>query len=159
MIVPLHMVDIGDKPKTRRMALAEGFVRLEQATVRAIRQGELPKGDVLTCAKVAGVAAAKRTPELLPLCHNIALSWVAVECTVLEDRVRIEATVTAQEATGVEMEALSAVSVAALTIYDMCKSIDPGMRIEGIRLLRKRGGRHDFDATSDASPAGDGADR
>ena len=159
MTVPLHMVDIGDKPKTRRMALAEGFVRMQRATVQAIRQGELPKGDVLTCAKVAGIAAAKRTPELLPLCHNIALSWVAVECTLLDDHVYIEATVQAEEATGVEMEALTAVSVAALTIYYMGKSIDQGMRIEDIRLLRKRGGRHDFDADSGVPATDDGADR
>ena len=131
------MVDVGHKASQRRMARAEGFVRCQSGTVRALREQALPKGDVLTVAKIAAIQAAKRTDELIPLCHSLPVDGVDVEFGVEEDGVRIRTSVSTTAKTGVEMEALTAVSVAALTIYDMCKAVDKAMVIEGIRVTEK----------------------
>jgi cyclic pyranopterin phosphate synthase len=138
-----QMVDVGAKAETQREAVARGVVKLDPATLRLILAGSLPKGDVLAVARVAGIMAAKRTPELIPLCHTLLLTHVAVtiEPDEATSTLQIEATVRTKGQTGVEMEALTAVSVAALTIYDMCKAVDRGMRIGEIRLAEKRGGR------------------
>ena len=137
------MVDVSGKQTTYREALAEGFVNLTDEIAQAIVKNETAKGDVLKVAELAGIMAAKRTSELIPLCHPIRLDNVKVECSLdaSEKKVKIRAFAKADEVTGVEMEALTAVSVAALTIYDMCKGIDKGMSVEGIRLLRKSGGK------------------
>jgi molybdenum cofactor biosynthesis protein MoaC len=139
------MVDVSAKNATPREALAEGFVLLTDKVAEAVARHQVAKGDVLKVAELAGIMAAKRTSELVPLCHPIRLDSVRVECSLegsgLGKRVRIRAFVKAGEVTGVEMEALTAVSVAALTIYDMCKGIDKGMSVEGVRLLRKSGGK------------------
>lgn len=137
----VRMVDVSDKEKTFRMATAEGFVKMQPKTVKALSQGEIPKGNVLTTARIAGIQAAKKTFEFIPLCHPLPLSWVNVDLVVEDRRVRIEAVVKTTEATGVEMEALTAVSVAALTVYDMCKSLDKSLAISGIRLKEKTGGK------------------
>ncbi|MFB3785897.1 MAG: cyclic pyranopterin monophosphate synthase MoaC [bacterium] len=131
------MVDVGAKPVSAREARAEGYILLRPETVAAIRGGTVPKGDVLAAARVAAILAAKRTGEWIPLCHTLPLDTVAVEFTLGEDRIRIEASAKCTAKTGVEMEALTAVSAAALTLYDMCKAVDQTMRIDGIRLLRK----------------------
>ncbi len=138
-----QMVDVGAKIETQREAIARGSVRMAPTTLQLIMDGELPKGDVLAVARVAGIMAAKRTPELIPLCHGLLLTHVSVriEPDEVASKLQIEATVRTKGQTGVEMEALTAVSVAALTIYDMCKAVDRGMRIEEIRLVAKRGGR------------------
>ena len=136
-----HMVDVGAKAETRREATAECFVRMAPATVRALREAALAKGDALGVARVAGIMGAKRTPDLIPLCHPLPLSSVEVELEVREDGVRVEATARVTGQTGVEMEALTAVSVACLTLYDMVKAVEKGMRIEGIHLVEKRGGK------------------
>jgi cyclic pyranopterin phosphate synthase len=137
------MVDVGDKAVTMRTAIAQGEVRMQPATLAAIRDGTAPKGDVLAAARIAGIMAAKRTPELIPLCHTLLLSKVAVDFEIdePEQRVIITATVRCNGQTGVEMEALTAVSVAALTIYDMAKALEKTMVIGAIRLLEKRGGK------------------
>lgn len=137
------MVDVAAKPETERRATAAGQVMMAPATLAVIREGRAKKGDVLGVARLAGIMAAKRTPDLIPLCHPLALASVAVELEPDEalPGVKITATVGLTGRTGVEMEALTAVSVAALTIYDMCKAIDRGMRIEAIRLVSKEGGR------------------
>jgi cyclic pyranopterin phosphate synthase len=138
-----RMVDVGDKPVTRRIAVAEGHIRMAPETLAAIVSGENPKGNVLVIAQLAGIMGAKRTPDLVPLCHSIPLS--SVEVIVNPDAslpgLRATATVAVEARTGVEMEALAAVSCALLTAYDMCKARDRGMVIEGVRLLRKEGGR------------------
>lgn len=131
------MVDVGAKPEQRRRARAEGFVRCQRETIEALKARALPKGDVLTIAQIAGIQAAKRTDELIPLCHSLPLSAVHVHFEVGEESIRIEAEASLVARTGVEMEALTAVSVAALTIYDMCKAVDKGMVIEGIRVTEK----------------------
>ncbi len=138
-----RMVDVGAKAETAREAVAAGRVRMREETLRLLREGNLPKGDVLGVARVAGIMAAKRTPDLIPLCHPLLLTKVTVEFTFDEmaSAVEITATVRCKGQTGVEMEALTAVSVAALTIYDMAKAVEKGMVIEGIRLLEKRGGK------------------
>jgi len=138
-----QMVDVGGKAETQREAVARGSVRMEPATLRLILGGGMPKGDVLAVARVAGIMAAKRTPELIPLCHSLLLTHVSVliEPDEPASALLITATVRTQGQTGVEMEALTAVSVVALTIYDMCKAVDRGMRIGDIRLAEKRGGR------------------
>ncbi|HEY5476267.1 MAG TPA: cyclic pyranopterin monophosphate synthase MoaC [Tepidiformaceae bacterium] len=137
-----RMVDVSAKADTVREALAEGFVVMQSATLALIQEGGLPKGDVLAVARVAGIMAAKRTSELIPMCHPLPISGVTVDLApVATDRLRIAATVRTTGKTGVEMEALTAVSVAALTVYDMCKAVDRGMRVEGVRLLEKRGGK------------------
>ena len=139
-----RMVDVGAKPDSERTAIAGGAVYMQPETLRLIREGALKKGDVLTVAKIAGIMAAKRTSELIPLCHPIALTKIDVEL-MLDDAanaVRITAMARTIGKTGVEMEALTAVSVAALTIYDMAKAVDRGMRLSEIRLLEKHGGQH-----------------
>jgi cyclic pyranopterin phosphate synthase len=138
-----HMVDVGAKAETEREAVAVGRVTMRPETLAALRRGDLPKGDVLGAARIAGIMAAKRTSDLIPLCHPLLLSGVKVEFAFDEDAsaVEIRATVRCRGQTGVEMEALMAVSVAALTIYDMAKAIERGMTIGDIRLLEKRGGK------------------
>jgi cyclic pyranopterin phosphate synthase len=136
-----HMVDVGDKAVTRRRAVARAVVTMSDATSRAIAEGELPKGDVLAVARIAGIQAAKRTSDLIPLCHPIMISKVSVELAVRSGAVDIEAVVETAGQTGVEMEALTACSVAALTLYDMCKSADKNMVISDIALWEKSGGR------------------
>jgi cyclic pyranopterin phosphate synthase len=132
-----RMVDVGEKAVVRRTATATGRVRLAPATVELLRERALPKGDALNTARIAGVMAAKRTPELIPLCHGLNLTAVDVEFEVREEEVGIVATARVSDRTGVEMEALTAVSVAALTIYDMCKAVDKGMEIGEIKLVEK----------------------
>jgi cyclic pyranopterin phosphate synthase len=138
-----NMVDVGWKPTTDREAVARGYVTIQPETMRLVREGLMKKGDVLTIAQLAGIMGAKRTSELIPLCHPLPLNKVDVELVLdeTENRVSITATASTSAKTGVEMEALTAVSVAALTIYDMCKAVDRGMRIEGIQLVSKRGGQ------------------
>jgi cyclic pyranopterin phosphate synthase len=138
-----NMVDVSDKEVTNRTAVAEGCVVMRPETIALIRQGDSKKGDVLGTARLAGIMASKRTHELIPLCHPLLLSKVRVDCTVDDalPGVRITAEVKVAGQTGVEMEALTAVSVACLTVYDMVKAADRAMRIEGIRLRRKSGGR------------------
>jgi cyclic pyranopterin monophosphate synthase len=137
-----HMVDVGDKPDTVRVATAGGEVWMHGDTFSLILSGAMKKGDVLTVAQVAGIMAAKHTGELIPLCHPLVLTDIQVSCSLDSDLpgVQIKATVSTRGKTGVEMEALTAVSVAALTIYDMAKAVDKKMRIQNIRLLEKRGG-------------------
>jgi len=138
-----RMVDVSDKAGTSRIAVAEGFVVMRPETLALIRAGDAKKGDVLGTARIAGIMAAKRTHELVPLCHPLLLTKVAVDL-VPEDGlpgIRVTATVKVTGQTGVEMEALTAVSVACLTVYDMVKAADRGMRIEGVRLLEKDGGK------------------
>ena len=135
------MVDVSSKDPTHRRAVARGRVCMVPEVARALQQGQIDKGDVLAVARVAGIQAAKRTSELIPLCHGLAVSSVAVEFEVGDDSVRIEARVETIDRTGVEMEALTACSVAALTIYDMCKSMDRSMTISDIALWEKSGGR------------------
>ncbi len=132
-----RMVDVGEKAVVRRTATASGRIGMSPETVELLREKALPKGDVLNTARIAGVMAAKRTPDLIPLCHGLNLTSVDVEFEVGEEEVRIVATARASDRTGVEMEALAAVSVAALTIYDMCKAVDKGMTIGDVRLLEK----------------------
>jgi len=139
----VRMVDVGGKPDTERVAVARGEVTMRPETLRLIAEQGLPKGDVLAVAQVAGIMAAKRTPDLIPLCHPLLLTQVDVEFRIDEEASRIEitATVRSRGQTGVEMEALTAVSVAALTIYDMAKAVERTMRIGNIRLVRKSGGK------------------
>ncbi|HXM54784.1 MAG TPA: cyclic pyranopterin monophosphate synthase MoaC [Candidatus Dormibacteraeota bacterium] len=136
-----RMVDVGAKPETRREATAECFVRMAPATVTALREATLAKGDALGVARVAGIMAAKRTPDLIPLCHPLPLSSVEVDLEVGDDGVRIEATARVTGHTGVEMEALTAAAVAGLTLIDMVKALEKGVGLERVRLLSKRGGR------------------
>ena len=136
-----RMVDVGAKSATRRIARATGLVRMQPTTLELIRDGGHPKGDVFEVARLAGIMAAKRTPDLIPLCHPLPLESVRLDLEPAgDDAVRIEASVAVTAKTGVEMEALAAVSVAALTVYDMCKSVDRGMVIERIQLDEKSGG-------------------
>ena len=137
-----RMVDTSDKPETLREARASGFIRMAAATAQLIQNRELAKGDVLEVARLAGIMAAKRTGELIPLCHPLPITSAQVDFAFEgADVLRIEATVRVFGRTGVEMEALTAVSVAALTVYDMCKSVDKNMTIERVRLEQKSGGR------------------
>lgn len=138
-----NMVDVADKAVTARRAVAEGRVLVQPGTLRLIREGDARKGDVLGTARLAGIMAAKRTHELIPLCHPLLLTKVAVTCCLEDEPAAVRITAEARVAgqTGVEMEALTAVAVACLTIYDMVKAVDRGMRIEGVRLLAKSGGR------------------
>jgi cyclic pyranopterin phosphate synthase len=139
----VRMVDVGAKPESERLAVAAGEVVMRAETLALIAQGQLAKGDVLNTARLAGVMAAKRTAELIPLCHPIPLSHIDVELHLdpAANRVRIEAIARSRGRTGVEMEALTAVSVAALTVYDMAKAVERTMRIENVRLVEKRGGQ------------------
>ena len=138
-----RMVDVGEKPTTDREAMARGYLSVLPETLQLIKEGLMKKGDVLSVAQLAGIMGAKRTSELIPLCHSLPLDRVDVELELDETRNRINITASARTSakTGVEMEALTAVSIAALTVYDMCKAVDRGIRIEGIRLVRKKGGR------------------
>ena len=138
-----HMVDVSAKPATERVAVAEGRVLMQAMTLDIVHKGDAKKGDVLGTARIAGIMAAKRTHELIPLCHPLLLSQVDVDVTpdAKLPGIRVTARVKVSGQTGVEMEALTAVSVACLTIYDMVKAVDRGMRIEGIRLMEKSGGR------------------
>lgn len=138
-----HMVDVGDKNKTRRVAIAEGYIEMSPQALRALIAGDLKKGDALGTARIAGIMAAKRTWELIPLCHPIALTHLELELEPLPDRSAVRCRTMAEtvERTGVEMEALTAVQVALLTVYDMCKAIDKGMRITDVVLVHKSGGR------------------
>jgi cyclic pyranopterin monophosphate synthase len=138
------MVDVGDKDVTDRRALARAVVRMAPETAAAIARGDAPKGDVVGTARIAGIQAAKRTAELIPLCHPLPLSFVDVRIEVREDRVVIETEARTSGQTGVEMEALTAASVAALTVYDMVKGIERGVEIAEVVLLEKSGGRHDW---------------
>jgi len=138
-----RMVDITGKPDTHREAVAKGTVRMQAATLDLIKKGETAKGDVLAVAQLAGIMAAKQTPHLIPLCHPLLIGDIKIEFNMNEGNNTIEITATVESVgkTGVEMEALTATAVAALTIYDMCKAADRGMRIENIRLVRKSGGK------------------
>lgn len=157
-----HMVDVGRKSVTARSATAEGFIRLQRATLEAIADDRAPKGDVLAAARLAGIMAAKRTGELIPLCHPLPIESVSVQFDFPRLHagrgepvdIHIRATATISAKTGVEMEALTAVSVAALTIFDMCKAIDKSMVIHGIRVIAKTGGKSgDFVAGGFVAPA------
>jgi cyclic pyranopterin phosphate synthase len=138
-----HMVDVGDKPESRRIATAEGRIHMLAETLKLVMEGGHKKGDVLAVARVAGVMAAKRTAELIPLCHPLPLSHVDIALTPLPDECAVHCVVTAETVarTGVEMEALNAVQVALLTVYDMCKAVDRGMTIGDVRLVEKSGGK------------------
>ena len=140
----VRMVDVGDKADTEREAVAKGWIRMQPSTLKLLREGGLPKGDVLATAQVAGIMAAKSVPQLIPLCHPLMLADARVEFLLNNedgDKVEITAKVKCTGKTGVEMEALTAVAVAALTIYDMCKGVDPRMEIGGVRLVKKSGGK------------------
>lgn len=136
-----HMVDVGGKADTQRMARAGGVIRMSAEALAAIKAGDAPKGDVLSAARIAGIMAAKKTAELIPLCHPLALTSVEVAFDYVEGGIAVSATASLTGKTGVEMEAMTAASVALLTIYDMAKALDKGMVIDGIRLLEKRGGK------------------
>jgi len=136
-----RMVDISAKAGTKRVAVAEGRILIAAPALEAIRAGSVQKGDVLAVARVAGIMAAKKTAELIPLCHPLPIAGVALDLAVEDDGIRATATVATTYSTGIEMEALTAVTVALLTVYDMAKAMDKGMRIEGVRLLSKTGGK------------------
>ena len=135
------MVDVTAKPQTRRTARAEAMVEMSSSTVALLRDNGLPKGNALETARIAGIQAAKKTSELIPLCHPLPLTHVDVSIEILANGARIETTATTKAETGVEMEALTAASVAALTLYDMCKAVEKGITISGIRLVEKTGGK------------------
>ena len=138
-----RMVDVTGKPDTHRRAVAKGLVRMQPATFSRLQGGRIAKGDVLTVAQLAGITAAKKTPDLIPLCHPILIDSAGIEFNLDEENSTVEITATVESTgkTGVEMEALTAAAVTALTIYDMCKAIDRGIRIENIRLIKKSGGK------------------
>jgi len=154
-----HMVDVGDKEVTVRTATATGRIRVSPETLTAIREGGIAKGDVISVARLAGIMGAKKTPDLIPLCHPLPLSSAAVELAEAEDgtnAITITATCKVTARTGVEMEALTAVTVAALTVYDMCKAADKSMHITDIQLLRKAGGRSGtYNASGNNTGTGD----
>ena len=135
------MVDVGGKAETRRIAVAEGRIRMNAAALDAIRGGGVPKGDVLAAARIAGIMAAKRTAELIPLCHPLSLDAVTVDFTFEDGAIRTRATASLSGRTGVEMEAMTATSIALLTIYDMAKALDKAMVIDAVHLVEKRGGK------------------
>lgn len=137
----MKMIDVGGKEKTERVAVATARLRMLPATLERILQGKVEKGDVLAAARLAGVMAAKRTPDIVPLCHPIALSGVEVQLTPRKDALEVRVTVRTVDRTGVEMEALTAACASALTVYDMCKSVDRGMVMEAVQLEHKSGGR------------------
>jgi cyclic pyranopterin phosphate synthase len=136
-----RMVDVGSKPATARRAVATGLIRMSPEALAAIRDGEAPKGDVLAAARIAGIMAAKKTGELIPLCHPLALDAVTIDFAFEDGSLRATATASLTGTTGIEMEALTAVAVALLTIYDMAKALDKAMVIDGVRLLAKAGGK------------------
>jgi cyclic pyranopterin phosphate synthase len=137
-----HMVDVADREVTTRTATTVGRVLLSEKVVALLRDGAVPKGDVLATARIAGIMATKRTPDLIPLCHPIAVHGVSVDLVVVDEGVEITATVKTADRTGVEMEALTAVAVAALTVIDMVKAIDPGATITDVKMIHKDGGRN-----------------
>jgi len=147
------MVDVSRKPATDRVAVAQALVRMKPATLDLILSGEVKKGDVFACARIAGIMASKRTSDLIPLCHPVPLTHVSVDILPRSpDQVEIQATAKCLGVTGVEMEALCAASVAALTIYDMCKAVDRGMEVESICLLRKSGGKSgDYERSNESN--------
>jgi cyclic pyranopterin phosphate synthase len=151
-----RMVDISDKGETKREAVARGVITMQPETLRMIQQGSLPKGDVLAAARLAGVMAAKRVPDLIPLCHPLLLTSAEIEFTPVEraGRLDIESRVRITGRTGAEMEALTAVAVAALTVYDMCKAVDKAMVIGSIRLVVKKGGKSGTYRRPDENGAG-----
>jgi cyclic pyranopterin phosphate synthase len=155
-----HMVDVGDKAETHRLARASGTIAMRPETFAMIRSGDAKKGDVLGVARIAAIQAAKRTADLIPLCHPLALTRVAAEFTPDAERSAITLTVTVETRgrTGVEMEALTAVSVGLLTVYDMCKAVDRAMRIDGVMLLEKAGGKSGHYVHADAIASGPAAD-
>ena len=149
----MKMVDVGAKPRTHRTAVAEGAVRMSKSTLARIAKGRIEKGDVLAAARLAGIMAVKRTPDIVPLCHPISIARAEVEMSLdPAGAVRVRATVENRDRTGVEMEALTAVSAACLTIYDMCKSVEPGMTIESVALVEKSGGKSGRWVRAGASP-------
>ncbi|MGI6728094.1 MAG: cyclic pyranopterin monophosphate synthase MoaC [Anaerovoracaceae bacterium] len=135
------MVDVGEKAITQRVAIARGEIVMDLNTIQRIKEGNMKKGDVLAVAQVAGITGAKKTSDLIPMCHNLFMTGCDIDFLVKEDRIEITATTKTLGQTGIEMEALTAVSIAALTIYDMCKAIDKKMKIQNIRLIKKSGGR------------------
>lgn len=136
-----QMVDVGEKPITNRVAIASGEILMRSETIELIRNGDMKKGDVLAVAQVAGITGAKKSWDLIPMCHSIFITSCDMDFRINEDRIEIKATLKTQSQTGIEMEALTAVSIAALTIYDMCKAVDKTMKIQNIMLLHKSGGR------------------
>jgi len=136
-----HMVDVSSKSDTERLAIAESEIRLSPELINTLKSGDIPKGDVLATARIAGIQAAKKCSDLIPLCHPLPLSKVSLDLTIGDSSVHIQATCKTTGKTGVEMEALTAASVAALTIYDMCKAFDKGMEIVHTKLLKKTGGK------------------
>lgn len=135
------MVEVTDKNETKRIAIAEGFIKMNKETLNRLKEGTIKKGDVLSVAQIGGIMGIKKTSELIPMCHNIFLTGADINFKVVENGVYIKSEVQTFGKTGVEIEALTGVSIAALTIYDMCKSVDKGMEIEYIRLLKKTGGK------------------
>lgn len=138
------MVDVSEKNETQRKAVARGYIKMKPETIQMILDKKMKKGDVLSVAQVSGICGAKKTWDLIPMCHNILLTGADISFEITDDRVWIEATIKTTGKTGVEMEALTAVSITALTIYDMCKAVDKNMIIGDIKLLEKRGGKSDF---------------
>lgn len=136
-----HMVNVIDKEDTKRIAIARGTIKMKKETIALIKAGLIKKGDVLSVAQVGGIMGAKRTWELIPMCHNIFITGADIKFNILEEKIEIEATVKTLGKTGVEMEALTAVNIAALTIYDMCKAVDKDMVIDNIKLIKKVGGK------------------
>lgn len=149
----MRMIDVGEKPRTDRLAVARGRVSMSARTAALVRKGPVEKGDVLAAASIAGIMAAKRTPDLLPHCHPIALSGVEVQVVPGAGGIDVTATVRTVDRTGVEMEALAAVAAACLTVYDMLKRYERGMRLEAIELIEKRGGRSGLWTRAPATPA------
>jgi len=141
MIEKIKMVDVGDKEATKREAIARGYLSLKKETVQAIKEGKIPKGDVLSVANVAGILAAKKTASLIPMCHPLRITSVKIDFELKEDTIIINSKVSAIDRTGVEMEALTAVALSALTIYDMCKGVDREISISRIELIEKKGGK------------------
>lgn len=137
----LRMIEVTEKPVTKREAVAKGEVILSPQTVKLIREGKIPKGDVLSCAQVAGIMAVKKTPSLIPMCHPLHITGAKIDFELKESKVEIEVKVKATDRTGVEMEALTGLIIAALTIYDMCKGVDKGILLSNMRLVKKRGGK------------------
>jgi len=141
MIEKIKMVDVGDKEATKREAIARGYLSLKKETVQAIKERKIPKGDVLSVANVAGILAAKKTASLIPMCHPLRITSVKIDFELKEDTIIINSKVSAIDRTGVEMEALTAVALSALTIYDMCKGVDREISISRIELIEKKGGK------------------
>lgn len=136
-----HMVEVGEKADTKRTAIAQGEIQMKRETIELIKEGMIKKGDVLSVAQIGGIMGAKKTSDLIPMCHNINLTGVNIKFKILENRIRVQARVNTIGKTGVEMEALTAVSLALLTIYDMCKAVDKDMVIGNIKLMKKSGGK------------------